>query len=74
MANLNIKGFPDELYKELQAAAERDHRSLSQQVIHLLSASVRRKPSIAALRGLGKELWQGLDVDAHVERERSSWD
>lgn len=29
--------------------------------------------SITELRGLGKELWQGIDVEKYIEEERSSW-
>ncbi len=27
-----------------------------------------------ALRGLGKEVWDKVDVEEYVERERQSWD
>src|SRR5436309_3042290 len=39
MATLNIKNFPDSLYAQLQERAEREHRSLAQQVVHLLEES-----------------------------------
>jgi len=29
--------------------------------------------SILELRGLGKEIWQGVDAQEYVDRERSSW-
>jgi hypothetical protein len=29
--------------------------------------------SIMELKGLGKELWQGVDVEKYIEEERSSW-
>lgn len=29
--------------------------------------------SIMELKGLGKELWQGIDVEKYIEEERSSW-
>jgi hypothetical protein len=29
--------------------------------------------SILELRGLGKEIWQGIDAQEYVDRERSSW-
>jgi hypothetical protein len=29
--------------------------------------------SILALRGLGKQLWVGIEAAEHVERERESW-
>lgn len=76
MATLNIKNLPDALYRKLQARAKRDHRSVAQEVTHLLSKALEAsKPlSILELQGLGKELWQGLDAVDHVWRERASWD
>ncbi len=32
-----------------------------------------RPHSILELRGLGKEVWAGVDPDEHVDQERSSW-
>lgn len=76
MATLNIKRFPDELYERLRHRAERKHRSISQEVVHILSQVLERpeRRSILELRGLGKELWKGIDAAEHVERERDSWD
>jgi len=76
MATLNIKNFPDELYERLQGRAEEEHRSLAQQVIHLLeeSAGSPKLHSILELRGLGKELWKDIDPVEHVRAERDSWD
>ena len=76
MATLNIKNLPDGLYKKLQARARRQHRSVAQEVIHLLSRAVAQPTprSILELRGLGKELWRGIDAASHVQRERRSWD
>ena len=76
MATLNIKGFPDDLYQALRDRAEREHRSVAQEVTHLLSQTLREPPllSILELRGLGKEIWQGIDPAEHIERERRSWD
>jgi hypothetical protein len=34
----------------------------------------RKKHSILELRGLGKEIWQDIDVDKYLEEERNSWD
>ncbi len=75
MATLNIKNVPDSLYKKLQARARRQHRSVAQEVIHLLSEATERPVplSIMELRGLGKEYWRGVDPAAHVARERRSW-
>ena len=76
LAVLNIKNLPDSLYKKLQARAKRQHRSIAQEVTHLLSDALETpKPlSILDLKGLGKEHWKRIDVAAHIERERTSWD
>ena len=76
MATLNIKAFPDELHEALRTQAEREHRSLAQQVIHLLELSVVELPRLplADLRGLGKETWEGIDPAEHVAAERDAWD
>jgi len=76
MATLNIKRFPDDLHQKLKTRAEFEHRSVAQEVVHLLSECVERPEplSILELRGLGKELWEGIDAAAHVEEERRSWD
>jgi plasmid stability protein len=76
LATLNIKNLPDRLYKKLRERAKREHRSVSQEVIHLLSGAVEepRPLSILSLRGLGKEVWKGVDASQHVKRERESWD
>src|SRR6267142_2854508 len=76
MAVLNIKNLPDSLYRKLQARAKRQHRSVAQEVTHLLSDALETpKPlSILGLKGLGKEHWRGVDPSKQVERERASWD
>lgn len=76
MATLNIKNFPEKLYRKLQARARRQRRSLSQEVAHILAEAVERPDlgAITDLRGLGKEHWTSLDAARHVETERESWD
>lgn len=76
MANLNVKGFPDSLYNALRQRAEREHRSVAQEVVHLLGQSLEEPAprSILELRGLGKDLWKGVETAEHVEAERRSWE
>lgn len=76
MATLNIKNFPDPLYEKLQEQAQQEHRSLAQQVIHILNQTVdQEKPlSILGLEGLGKEIWEGIDAVEYIRQERDSWD
>lgn len=76
MATLNVKKVPETLYKRLQARARRQHRSVAQEVIHLLSSALGTSAphSILELRGLGKELWKNRDATGHVAEERRAWD
>ena len=76
MAVLNIKNLPDALYKKLRARARRQHRSVAQEVTHLLADAleVPEPLSILDLKGLGKEHWKRVDPTDHVEKERMSWD
>ena len=76
MATLNIKGFPDALYRKLQARAKKERRSVAQEVTHLLAEVLeasRPRSILEELRGLGKEHWENVDATAHVRRERDSW-
>ncbi len=76
VATLNVKNLPGPLYRKLQAHARRQRRSLAQEVIYLLTRALEEADahSILELRGLGKELWKGIDAPAHVDTERRSWD
>ncbi|MCB1037746.1 MAG: hypothetical protein KDD47_28190 [Acidobacteria bacterium] len=78
MATLNIKAFPDDLYEALRKEAEKEHRSISQQVTHLLSHALRggrrQRLRLTDLRGLGKEVWEGVDAAEYVAAERDSWE
>lgn len=75
MATLNIKNLPDPLYRKLRQRAKRQHRSVAQEVTHILAHALEADEplSILALRGLGKEHWVGVDAAAHVAEERRSW-
>ena len=76
MAILNIKNLPDALYERLKARAEQQHRSVAQEVTHILDQVLGgAEPfSIVDLQGLGKSAWSGTDAVAHVEVERRTWD
>jgi antitoxin FitA len=43
MASLQIRDMPEELYESLKLRAEKDHRSLAQQALVLLSESLKSK-------------------------------
>ena len=76
MATLNIKGIPDSLHRRLKARAKKNHRSVAQEVTQILSHSLSEPQplSILELKGLGKELWKGIDAAKYVNNERDSWE
>ena len=76
MATLNIKNLSAALHRKLQRRAKQQHRSVAQEVIHILSQvlDAPQPQSIVTLRGLGKELWQGVDAARHIDDERRAWD
>jgi hypothetical protein len=65
-----------ETYRELVQAREELERLRTTQHFqpehHEISPDGEH--SIRELRGLGKELWSGLDVQSYIRQERGSWD
>jgi plasmid stability protein len=76
MATLNIKNFPAGLYRRLKERAGREHRSIAQEVTHIVERALEDEVplSILELEGLGRELWQDRDAVEHVDAERRAWD
>jgi plasmid stability protein len=75
MATLNVKDFPDALYRRLKARARRECRSVSQQVVYMLRELTERpeRLSLKQLKGLGKESWKAVDAAQFVQSERDDW-
>ncbi len=49
-------------------------RLISELAEHLrVNATPETRTSILELQGLGKEIWQGIDAQKYVDRERASW-
>ena len=56
MANLQIKGMDDDLYKELKALAAMENRSVSQQVLYFLKFFLSRKKMLNSTKSPGEVL------------------
>lgn len=80
MASFTLKNVPDDLLRALRRAADRDRRSLTQEIIHLLDSALHgRSPPSAEARGMDVgaqvEAWRALagrwesDTDARREGE-----
>ena len=76
MATLNIKNFPDGLYKRLKARAKKEGRSLSREVTMLLIRGVNQGPKKYSIRDwprLVGGVFRGVDVEKYIDDERNSW-
>ena len=76
MATLNIKNFPDPLYQMLQEQAQREHRSMAQELDSHSGAHLRtvQAPFHHGARGAREGFWEGIDPAAYIREERDSWD
>jgi hypothetical protein len=48
-----------------------------EKLVRLLKEPVKKskkKYSLLQLEGLGKEIWQDVNVDEYIDQERDSWD
>jgi hypothetical protein len=71
--------MPAVAYQDVLGQAERLSPDDQLRLVEELAAHVRRqmptgkKHSIKELRGLGKEIWGGIDAQEYVNQERESW-
>jgi len=68
-------------YREVLNQAQRLTTEEQLQLLEELAALIRRqgvtrskKHSIMELKGLGKEIWEGVDVEKYIDEERNSWE
>ena len=55
-------------------SARRTKLRLVAEIISRMSGELGQQPrSLLELEGLGQELWQSVDVEDYLRRERSSW-
>ena len=67
-------------YEDVLSRAQQLDAADQLRLIQELIARVQRRMSsegsrsILELRGLGKEIWHGIDAQTYVDAERDSWD
>jgi plasmid stability protein len=66
--------LPDDLYRKLKARANRQRRSVAEEVAQILNdvLASRKALSILELKGLGKEHWRDIDAATHGKRNEDS--
>ena len=65
----------DRAKRSVEALSPADQLRLIAELVSRLSREFDRRPprSLLELQGLGKSIWEGMDVDEYLRRERSSW-
>jgi hypothetical protein len=66
----------DGILEQIQLLTPDEQLQLLADVAAMLRQQVTAEPqhSIMELKGLGKEVWQGIDVEKYIDEERNSWD
>jgi hypothetical protein len=74
------KRMPTYPYHELLKQAQHLSADEQFQLLEDLLTTIRQRTvtksfhSILELEGLGKEIWECIDVDQYLQQERNSWD
>ena len=65
----------DELLARVRGMDLISQLRLLEELAVLVRQRIEAKPkrSILELQGLGKEIWEGIDPQEYVERERAAW-
>jgi hypothetical protein len=65
----------DNILKSAESLSRAEQLRLLSELAEYLRAHVpsEGRTSILELQGLGKEIWQGMDAQEYVDRERASW-
>ncbi len=66
----------ENIYREISKLNNKEKKIiLSKLVTEInLSSSKDEKYSITGIRGIGKEIWHGVDAQQYVDTERAAWD
>lgn len=76
---IGMSDMPDPRYesakRSVQALGPADQLRLIAELAASLRGEVEREPrrSLLELQGLGKSIWQAIDVEEYLRRERASW-
>ncbi len=66
-----------EILRQAKTLSMQERKELVKLLIDSLDvpdAAPRQQRRLSELRGLGKEIWQGIDAQEYVNRLRNEWD
>ena len=66
----------DEILNQVRRLELIDQVRLLEELATIVHYRVKALPkhSILELEGLGKEIWEGIDIEKYIEEERNSWE
>jgi hypothetical protein len=63
-----------ELLEQIRALPLDERKELMKLMVDTLTDVPKLKRSLRELRGLGKEIWEGVDAQQYVDQQRDEWD
>jgi hypothetical protein len=65
----------DRIYKEISQLTDTEKISLLSKLLLEITANFNKeqKGNIYDLKGVGKEIWEGMDAQEYVNKERETW-
>lgn len=66
----------DEVLSQVRLLTLHEQAQLLEELAALVNHRVKAWPkrSVMEFKGMGKEVWQGIDVEKYIEEERNSWE
>jgi hypothetical protein len=66
----------DEVLSQVRLLTLHEQAQLLEELATIINYRVKAWPehSFLELEGLGKEVWEGVDIDKYIEEERRSWE
>jgi hypothetical protein len=62
-----------EVLEQAKTLTSQERKELAKLLIDSLEVAPAPKRRLSELRGLGKEIWQGIDAQAYVNQQRDEW-
>jgi hypothetical protein len=67
----------NEILEEIRTLSLEERKQIMKFMVDMLSETPQPPPqrhSLRELRGLGKEIWEGIDAQDYIDQQRNEWD
>ena len=64
----------DEIMKQAKRLTPQERKELVKLLVDSLDIDTKPRHRLSELRGLGAEIWRGIDTQAYVDQLRDEWD